>query len=230
MRQVNLNRLNMWKAVYKVLQDNKDVWNDNEAFSEAVDDLKAYIDAADKVGGGQAAGGTTGITTDKETLADAAIDKTLRMTNLARAYARKTNNHTLLDAVDFAKGSLQKTPLDELAARLAGMLKAASGVKDELVNKWKLDSNADTAAAAAIEAFSKAAPGTRVAISGRTALNATLPQIMRGGKAELLVIDDLVGSLYADDAPEFVGTYKVARNIVDAGGRHEDKPQEFPGS
>ena len=53
---------------------------------------------------------------------------------------------------------------------------------------------------------------------------------MRGGKAELLVIDDLV-DLYDDSAPQFVGTYKAARNIVDLGTRGgKDKPQELPGS
>lgn len=220
MKQKDLNRLNMWKTVYQVLQDYKSVWKDNEGFSEAVDDLKRFIDAADQAAGKQAAGGTAGITSDKESLADEAINKTLRVTKVARAYARKTNNLTLLDAVDYAKGRLQKTPLDELTARLTGMLNPAIKVKDAL-KKFGFIKDSDTAAAAAIAAFDQAAPGTRVAIAGRSAVTATLPQIMNGGKGELLVLDDLV-SLYEDDAPEFVAAYKAARNIVDAGIRHED--------
>ena len=229
MQQKDLNRLTMWKAVYQVLQENKPTWQDNAGFSEAVDDLKRFIDAATSAAGRQAAGGTTGITTDKESLADAAIDKTLRITKLARAYARKAGNATLLDAVDYSKGSLQKTPFDELAARLNSMLSAAAEVKTELAG-WGYKEGWDAEAAAAISAFSQSAPGTRVAISGRKAVTATLPQVMRGGKAELLVLDDLVG-LYEDDAPDFVGTYKAARSIVNVGKRHEaPAPQDAPAS
>ncbi len=228
MEQKDLNRLSMWKAVYQVLQQYKDIWKANQGFSEAVDDLKGFIDAANAAAGGQAAGATTGITTDKESLADTAIAKTLRVTKVAAAYARKTNNHTLLTAVDYAKSNLQKTPLGELAARLNGMLQAATVQEvKEALQQWGFVKDSDTEAAAAIEAFSKAARGTRVAISGRKALTATVPQIMRGGKAELQVIDDLVG-LYEDDAPAFVATYKAARNIVDAGVRHEQAPQTAP--
>ena len=219
MEQQDLNRLTMWKTVYIVLQDYQGVWQVNEGFSEAVTDLKGFIKAADAASGSQAAGRTTGITADKETLADDAINKTLRVTKIARAYARKINNQTLLSAVDYAKGSLQKTPLDELTARLNSMLKAVQGVADAL-QRWGFVKGSDESAAAAIEAFSKAAQGTRVAISGGKAMTATLPQIMRGGKTELLIIDDLIG-MYEEEAPQFVLTYKAARNIVDVGIRHD---------
>lgn len=77
--------------------------------------------------------------------------------------------------------------------------------------------SSDTAASAAIDAFKEAARGTRVIILGRSAITASVPQIMRAGKKELLVLDDLVGSLYAGDEPEFADAYKSAGVIVDAG-------------
>ena len=226
MRQAALNRVNMWKVVYEVLQDYKSTWQDNEAFAQAVEDLKAFIDAADSAAGVQATGGTGGITTDKEGLADDAIDKTLHVTMIARAFARKMNNHTLFSAVDYNKSTLQKTPLDELEARLTGMLNAAVTVKDSL-QKWGFVAGSDTAAATAIAVFSKAAPGTRVAISGRMAVTGTVPQIMTGGKNELLVMDDMI-HLFDDDAPQFVATYKAARNVVDAGHRGGGKDNPGP--
>ncbi len=216
MKQPDLNRHSMWKVVYDVLQIYKDIWSGNKAFSEGVADLKSYIDAADNAAKGQAGGTTKGITSDKEAAADNAIALVLKLSKLARAYARKVGNNTLFTAVDFEKSALQNTPLDELLARLQGMLDAAVGVKDNL-GDYGFTAGSDTAAQAAIDAFAKAAPGTRAAISGRSAITASVPQIMKGGKAELLVLDDLMSSLYAEDEPQMAAAYRAARVVVDAG-------------
>ncbi len=223
MTQRDLNRITMWKVVYQYLQNNHSIWKDNEGFAEAVADLHRWIEAAEAVAGRQASG-TTGITSDKDELADKAIAATLKVTRVARAYARKGNNQTLLEAVDYDKGILQKTPFDELATRLTSMLTAATAVKGEL-GRFGFIAGSDEVAAAAIASFRAAAAGTRIAISARSAATATAPQILKGGKAELLVLDDLV-HLYDEDEPEFVGAYKVARNVVDAGIRHEGAAAE----
>jgi len=216
MKQPDLNRLSMWKVVYDVLQQYKTVWTGNRAFSDTVADLTSYIHAADAAALGQKSGSTTGITSDKEAAADKAIVLVLKVTKLARAYARKTANNTLFTAVDYEKSALQNTPLNELRARLQGMLDAATGVKASL-DDYGFVRDSDTAAQAAIDAFARAAPGTRAAISGRSAITASVPQIMKGGKGELLVLDDLMSSLYADNEPQFTAAYRAARVVVDAG-------------
>ena len=216
MKQPDLNRLSMWKVVYDVLQQHKPTWTGNKAFSDAVGDLKSFMDSADAAALGQQGGGIRGITSDKEAAADHAIALVLKLSKLARAYARKEGNNTLFAAVDYEKSALQNTPLDELQARLQGMLDAAVGVKDDL-GDYGFVAGSDTAAQAAIDAFAKAAPGTRAAISGRSAITASVPQIMKGGKAELLVLDDLMSSLYAEDEPQMAAAYRAARVVVDAG-------------
>lgn len=220
MNQKDLNRLNMWKAVYAILQQYKDVWKGNAPFSAAVDELKALIDAAGEADKKQKAGKTTGITKDKESLADIAIASTTKVTKVARAYALKERDHKLYAAVNYDKGILDNTPLDELEARLQGMLDAALTVKDKL-GDYGLPERADTDAAAAIEEFKKETPATRAAIAGRKAVTGSVPDIIRAGRQKLLFMDDLV-HLY-DEPPAFASTYKAARVIVNAGGRHEDE-------
>ncbi|MEO6831089.1 MAG: hypothetical protein ABI169_02740 [Chitinophagaceae bacterium] len=222
MTKANLNRRDMCKAVQALPLRDHDVWKGNMGFAESVGELGVCIDGIDAAASVQMAGNTVGVTSDKKSIAKVAIEKTLRIAKLARAYARIAKNQTLLSAVNKSKGSLQKTPLDELTARLNAMLEAALGVKNEL-QKYGLVSTWEEEAKAAIAAFEDAKPGTRVIISGRAAKTASIPQIMRRAKACLLVLDDLI-EVYQEEYAEFVATYKIARIIVDYGVRHEHKP------
>ena len=151
MTKANLNRMTMCQTVQALLLGEHDLWKGNIGFAESVGELGACIDAIDAAANAQMSGNTVGVTRDKKKLAKAAIDKTLLLSKLARAYARIAKNQTLLTAVNKSKGSLQKTPLDELTVVLNAMLEAALGVKEELV-KYGFKPTMEEEAGAAIAA------------------------------------------------------------------------------
>ncbi|MEO6833228.1 MAG: hypothetical protein ABI378_11920 [Chitinophagaceae bacterium] len=221
MTKANLNRMDMCQTVQALLLGEHDVWKGNIGFAESVGELGACIDAIDAAANAQMAGNTVGVTKDKKKLAKSAIEKTLLLTKLARAYARIAKNQTLLTAVNKSKGSLQKTPLDELTIVLNAMLEAALGVKEELV-KYGFKPTMEEEADAAIVAFEEAKPGTRVIISGRAAKTASIPKLMKRTKVCLLVLDDLI-EVFREDHREFVARYTMSRIIVDYGVRHGGK-------
>lgn len=82
MNQKNLNRITMWQTVYAVLQNNQSVWMGNMKFSEKVVELKTLIDAVALAAKAQNEG-STGITEDKESLAEKAIALTSFVSKVA---------------------------------------------------------------------------------------------------------------------------------------------------
>ncbi|MEO6832375.1 MAG: hypothetical protein ABI378_08170, partial [Chitinophagaceae bacterium] len=88
MTKANLNRMDMCKAVQALLLGKHDVWKGNMGFAESVGELGVCIDAIDAAAVVQMAGNTVGVTSDKKSIAKVAIEKTLRIAKLARAYAR----------------------------------------------------------------------------------------------------------------------------------------------
>ena len=224
MNQRNLNELAMIKASSAVLKQNQEAWKDIEGFVELVNILDSYVEALELAARVQVKGNTTGITEDKDSISELAVDKAFIVCKLARVVARATHNHTLFTLVDATKPSLYRTPYGELASKLTTMLNGSMEVQADM-EKYGFEPHMETEAREAIAAFEVANPSTRIAIAGRAAKTATVPQLIRGAKETLLMIDDLM-ELLEEKNPEMVATFQGARSVVQYGTRH--KPKDVP--
>lgn len=218
MIQKDLNRLNMWKVVSKVLEEHEAIWRNNIPFGKAVANLRALIAAADKILEGQI-GTTKGISQDKKARKDYAITKVLAIASSSKAYALSIANNTLYDAVNFSRNTLLHLPQNALPARLRGMLEAAEEF-EMVLRDYGVGADSFTDAEAAIVAFEAMIPSVRIAMVARKTLSQSIPQTMKAGKTQLMILDGIV-HIFEEAAPHFVDTFRGARSIVDAGIRHD---------
>ena len=210
MKKREQNRLSMWRAVRRHLDDNASIWNSNDPFRYASDMLSGAIAAAWNANQRQKTG-SVGVSTARVATEAAAIRQVMKIACSAKPFARDTGNDELLHALRYGKGALEVMAQTDLISTLGSMVEAARPHAEALVT-YGTRPEAYDKALDTISALEAKQTDVRTAITSRKAVTASIASITAAATQALKRLDDLV-FLYEDDHPEFAAGYKTARGI-----------------
>jgi hypothetical protein len=220
-------RLNMYGVVIMRCDNNEVIVNTNLAFKNGFADFKVI--AGNIATQAQAAGAViTGIAMDKGVSAADLCALAARNAGLIYAYAAKTGNNTLRQAVDFSKSDLQRLKDAELAPVCQNIHDAG------VANLAALGDYGVTAAKlaefqTAINGYLAQIAAPRDAIVDRKVTKANIVELFKQGDFILREVLDKLIEDFADDNPDFVKQYKSARIIIDPKSKSKDDDDDNNG-
>lgn len=218
MNQGNQDTFKMWKGVLLYLDNNAVVWNGNKSFSTIVAAIRDTISNVHAALQGQT-GTSTGLSEDKSYLEAAAVNLVAKMAKGVKAYARIHKDNELKAKVNFRKSTLLGLPEVEKIERLRSIVKAIE-VKQADLSDFGIKSDTVLNTNAAINDYEAASNKPRAAITGKATVTATIPTLMKEGRDNLEILDDMV-HIFDENDPGFSSGYKAARVKVTAGTRHK---------
>lgn len=227
MNQDQANLVGMFEAVDAYLGEQTPVWLGFKAMEDARAELTDGI-AAIRVKAGRQAAPTTGAAVEKEDLRDALEDKTFEVADLTAAWAAAENKPEVTAVVQITRSALDTLSGDDLETT-AQHVAAAAQANLAALTDYGVTAADLTDLEAKTAAFSAAKPSPRVAISGRAAETATLPEAIQAVRLLLRNRIDKLMTKFRHTHPEFVAGYRAARVIVDRpGGGGAEKPPDTP--
>jgi len=158
-----------------------------------------------------------GIASEKQILKTAAIEVGLRISLGIRAFGINQNNETLIEAMSYRRGKLEKFADNILVMHLNTIKDTAT---DQLPNlaDYHITQDVITDLAKAIDKYDTYIPKPRAGIVEHKDATALLASLFAKADALLLKMDALA-DVIADQEPEFFSTYRNSRILVDAGYR-----------
>lgn len=225
MNQKQQNRLFMMKAVRDTNKAAKTTWENMKPFKKLNDELTAVIDELDLAAQGQQIT-STGITQDKEQLAETALDKVLQIAKNGSVYALETDNHDLFAQLDRSRFQLQNLPDNEQAAALKAILTAIDPFVDELED-YMITVGVMDDARDAVSQSEVALTKPRTTIVTRSTATASVSTLLNRARLILAKMDRLIHN-FMEANPVFVSNYKGARIVIERGSRSENKGDDTP--
>lgn len=206
-------KLNMYQVVQAHCDANTTIIGANIAFSNAFNDFKAKV-AQISADAQKSSAVLTGIAADKSVSKQDLSRIGSQIAGLIYAFAAKTENNTLKQAVNFSVSDLSRLKDAEIAPLCQNIhdkgVENLDALKDYGITTAKL-----AELQTAIDGYTGHVPKPRSAITERATTKANLRQTFKQADAILVEqMDKLVENFTADN-PDFVATYKSARVIVD---------------
>ena len=207
------SKLNMYRTVQMICDDNSSTFTTNPAFVTA---YKNYVTNITNIINTATAESQaiSGITIDKSVARKKLCQTASEIAGVVFAFATSAKNNSLREVVNYSYSDLFKIKDDLLAPTVKNIFDAANN------NLTNLESYGITTATldsfkATIDDYSGAVPKPRSAVSLKSTYSKNLRMLFKQTddilKSEL---DKLVISFKAN-APDFVSTYKNARIIID---------------
>lgn len=206
-------KLNMYDVVIVKCDENTFAVNTIAALGAAVTEFKSIV-AQIHAAAPESAAVITGFAADKTNQKESVSRTAAVIAGQIFAYAAKTKNVVLKQAVDFSESDLNRIKDGEFAARIQTIHDLGVEHKTALADYGITDANlADLQAA--ISDYAASVPKPRAAIADRSTVKSNIKQMFKDAD-EILVeqMDNLVETL-TPTAPDFVHTYKSARVIID---------------
>lgn len=211
------NRVTMFKTVSSYLDTNSSIWNAMAPLATAVTQFKNKIGAIDAAAQKQET--PTGATVDKESARDALEDVLFLITEALGVLGHTASDHDLVALTALRPSTLQRFDEEELSNRAASVLAEANARKTNLAalqitqgNLEELDQK--------LQDFNDSKANPRAATIARKTQTESLPGLIRDASGMLRNEIDRLVNLFRRTNPDFVSGYRVARVIVDRGGRH----------
>lgn len=224
MDQKQGNLIGMFETVDGYLGQHSGVWSGFKALADARLELTAGIGLIRSKVDKQAAP-TEGAAAEKQDVRDELEDKLFEVADLLSAWAAAVGNLQVAVLVEVTRSALDNLAGDDLetlakAVAAAAQANLAALADYEVTAADVADLTAKTAAFSAV----KTAP--RLAINGRAAETATLPEAIQSVRLLLRNRVDKLVTKFVKTNPEFVAGYKSARVIVDRAAGFAEKPPE----
>jgi len=184
------------------------------AIVSTVSELSALITQIDNVMTAQSTP-LTGITQDKEALRTALEEAVFAVSEPLAALAAATNNNTLLAEVEISRSALDDLSADAVDAFATRVATRATTNQTVLTGQYGVSIAQVAAITSARTAFAPWVNKPRTAISERAGQTATIPVLIRQGKALLNTRLDRLMNRFRTTNPTLHAAYRVARTIVD---------------
>lgn len=206
-------KFNMYQVVIMRCDDNIAIVDLNTAFKNAFTDFKAI--SAQIGAKAQTAGSViTGIAANKSISKNALCSNAARIAGLIYAFASKTGNIELKQAVNFSKTDLMRLKDGEHAPVCQNIHDAGVANKPALADYGV--TNAKLAELqTAIDGYTGEVSRPRAAIVDRKVTKAQIKELFKQADAILVEQMDNLIEDFAESNAEFVAQYKAARIIVD---------------
>ena len=207
------NKLNMYRATEKHLNDNAAITAAMLAFQTAFNKFKANI-VAIAAAAQQKSAAITGITADKRNLKQALSQAAANVAGVVSAYASAISSEKLRQEMNQSFSLLMRTRDDALAPRCQNIHDKAAANLAALAD-YGIDAAQLAALQTAITDYSSKTMQPRTAISGRKTVGTNLAALFKDSDDILKnQLDKLIEQFRAAH-PDFVQTYESARLIID---------------
>ncbi|MDB6170821.1 MAG: hypothetical protein JWL59_132 [Chthoniobacteraceae bacterium] len=231
MNKRQLDKISSYQTLRLVLEDAayKALWTPLPAFAKGV---AAFYGSLNLLTALTQAQGTmlTGVTVDKERLAESVINRTLLVAGALAAYASASGNRTLFDKSDIRLGDLQKlrdAALDDAAFALYSLAAAEFKASPATLAEYGMSAAQLKELSNAIAAYSAMVGKPFAERAKRKSATDAIPD-------ELARIDQVLSEQIDRLMPQFAGNkefaaaYENARQIVHSGGSGKAKVQRAP--
>lgn len=217
MNDIVENRLSMFKALKKVLDDNNGIWSGLAAYVTAVADFFAKIVEIEQVGAVQESD-TKGVTEDKTNYREVLEEQAYRIASATVAYAVDNNDAILKEKVNYPRSAMTRARDTELVEIVDVIYDAVNPVAGSLAGYGVVPGDL-TAMQNARDDFNNRVGAPRAAISTRKTATGDLEVISRETMDLLEERLDKLTENFRDSDPDFYQTYHNARLIEDRGHR-----------
>lgn len=206
-------KLNMYRVVKQVCDDNTTIVSGNAAFLAAFNSYKAKLSVLITTVTSELQI-ITGIATDKTTLKKNLSQSAADICNLVSAYASAVNNNTILAAVNFTYSTLFKIKDDKIHETCQNIYNTANSNAAALV-AYGITPAMLTAFQQAITDYATIVPKPKSAKAARAAFTKSINLQMKDIDALLKKQLDKLLTAFKPTKPDFVNTFKAGRVIID---------------
>lgn len=206
-------KLNMYRVIKQVCDDNTTTVSSNAAFLAAFNSYKAKLSVLITTVTSELQV-ITGIATDKTTLKKNLAQSAADICNLVSAYASAVNNNTILAAVSFSYSTLYKIKDDKIHETCQNIYNTAYANAAALVS-YGVTTAMLSAFQQAITDYATIVPKPKSAKAARTAFAKSINLQMKDIDALLKKQLDKLLTAFKPTKPDFVNTFKAGRVIID---------------
>ncbi len=209
----NESKLNMYRTVKQLCDDNTAIITPNAAFVVSFTNFKTRLSAL-----------ITNVTSESAVISGIAVDKKVAKRNLSQnaadiagivyAYASATNNNTLKDAVDFPLSTLQRMKDDMLAPNCQNIYTAANA-NATAIAPYGISAAMIASLQTSINDYSNSVPKPRTAKAIKETYTANIKALIKEIDVILNEQMDRTMVSFKPTKPDFVSSYKHARSIID---------------
>lgn len=207
------NKVNMYKATGKVLDDHEEQLQDLTDYTEINGKFRGNITEIDKLDS-QLADDTSGITEEKDALGQQLAEEAMKMSLRLKAHARKLEDKSLLNSVTFTKSQLFYVADQTLLSRASHLLTKAKE-QAEGAATYGLTPEHITSMETLIAGFGASQPNPRHATINKKDLGAQLKSLVRETDNLLKEDMDVLLEVKGITDPELHSKYESAREIID---------------
>ncbi len=216
MRNENSNRVNMVNTTITYVEANSTPTSGIPAFAVTLTAVKSkmvLINSLNLIGGGS----TKGVTLDTNLIRKAMTQAAFRVASCVLAYARSTNNNTLVELVNYTERRLDKLKKEDVDDVCEGILNAATANVAGATNFGLVASDL-TDLAAAIALYRMSTQNSRQALITKSQAIEQIDVMLRELIADLLKgqMDNMVNSVKNANLAYWKG-YRQARKVINLG-------------
>jgi hypothetical protein len=220
------NKLGMYRAVSKVLDDNAAEYAGVAALGTQAGNLNSSIALIGQLVQIQAAD-TTGIPIDKKALQQQMVDMALRVAGALKAFASDNNNATLTTQADINQSTFIRAR-DDQRDDIAQLIHDLGNTNIANLDPFGVTAATLTGLQTRIDAYRAVIGAPRAARIGKsTATDMLAAEFTR---ADMILNDRIDGLVeqFKDSGTTFYSDYKKARRIVDTGSQPPPPPTPPP--
>lgn len=213
MNSRNESKLNMYRTVKQICDDNATTVATNVAFLAAFNSFKAKLSSL-----------ITSVTAESQVIRGIAVDKNVLRKNLCQsatdisaiifAYASNINNNTLKQSVNFSFSDFYKTK-DELIAPTAQNIHTIATTNATALVPYGISPAMLTSFQTAITDYSASVPKPRTALSVKATFTKNIRVLINDIDLVLKDQMDKIIPAFKPSKPDFYNSFKSARIIID---------------
>lgn len=213
MNSRNESKLNMYRTVKQICDDNATTVATNVAFLAAFNSFKAKLSSL-----------ITSVTAESQVIRGIAVDKNVLRKNLCQsatdisaiifAYASSINNNTLKQSVNFSFSDFYKTK-DELIAPTAQNIHTIATTNATALVPYGISPAMLTSFQTAINDYSASVPKPRTALSVKATFTKNIRVLINDIDLVLKDQMDKIIPAFKPSKPDFYNSFKSARIIID---------------
>lgn len=219
------NTQSMHYAVKKINEENQSIVDSVSALKLAALDFNAKIIEIDNLKEIQGLV-SKGYTEDKAFRKVEMVDAGVIIIGAASAYARVVKNLPLLENINFSRSELLYARDQDSYSKCEIVSNAVEPLMQDLTNYGLTPDDLDNFIGK-INAFKEAVQNPRAAIVDRKSATEQLVEKFKEAKDLLLVMDGIVRQFKTSQV-NYYNAYFAAREIIDLGVRHKEKPPVPP--
>jgi uncharacterized protein (UPF0297 family) len=217
MNDIQNAKLNMYQVVLNTYGNNRVIYESVPALVKVVDKLSGLVADIRKVEQQQAGTLVKGASNDKADAKNEMVRLNVLVANSVYVYAFETSNNTLLQKMSVNKNLLYKLHDNDLLAKSKDIAETAAQTAG--LEEYGITAAHLSALSKAIADYEALIVLPRLVVSDHKQYTTNLAQLFAAANSVLYDQSDKLIGLFKESNPDFVATYKTARNLINTAAR-----------